>query len=154
MRHFIHTCHTSSTCSFQSDTWTLKVLSAAGVCTGPRRLANWTVFYVCYCWCLKEHSLRETSRNDSCVITIVGYHGNSVYRVVALIPIWVTVTSLAIWQPTGGPKVGSHKSNAPIHPIFLEMYNAHSVIFPWESTLDITGCCTTLPTEQGAGSKR
>jgi hypothetical protein len=31
----------------------------------------------------------EASRNDSCVITIVGYHGNSVYRVVASITVWV-----------------------------------------------------------------
>jgi hypothetical protein len=44
----------------------------------------------------------ETSRKNSCVITIVGYHGNSVYRGVASIPIWVTVPSLAIWQPVGG----------------------------------------------------
>jgi hypothetical protein len=51
---------------------------------------------------LLGNSLIETARNDSYVITIVGYHGNSVYRVVASIPIWVTVTSLAIWQPVGG----------------------------------------------------
>jgi hypothetical protein len=38
----------------------------------------------------------ETARNNSCVITIVGYHGNSVYQVVALIPDWVTVTSAAV----------------------------------------------------------
>jgi hypothetical protein len=37
--------------------------------------------------------------NNSCVTAIIGYHGNSVYRVVASIPVWVTVTSLAIWQP-------------------------------------------------------
>jgi hypothetical protein len=29
----------------------------------------------------------ETARDNSCVITIVGYHGNSVYRVIALIPV-------------------------------------------------------------------
>jgi hypothetical protein len=32
----------------------------------------------------------EAARNSSCVITIVGYHGNPVYRVAASIPIWVT----------------------------------------------------------------
>jgi hypothetical protein len=32
----------------------------------------------------------EAARNNSCVITIVDYHGNSVYRVVASIPVWVT----------------------------------------------------------------
>jgi hypothetical protein len=32
-----------------------------------------------------------TARNHSCVITIFGYHGNPVYQVVALIPVWVTV---------------------------------------------------------------
>jgi hypothetical protein len=48
--------------------------------------------------CFKENSLIETARKNSCVITIVGYHGNSVYRVVASIPVWATVTSLAIWQ--------------------------------------------------------
>jgi hypothetical protein len=43
----------------------------------------------------------EAARNNSCVITIVGYHDNFVYRVVASIPIWVTVTSLAIWVTCG-----------------------------------------------------
>jgi hypothetical protein len=38
----------------------------------------------------------KTTRNNSCVITIVGYHGNSVYQVVTLIPVWVTVTSVPI----------------------------------------------------------
>jgi hypothetical protein len=37
----------------------------------------------------------ETARNNPSVITIVGYHGNSVYRAVASIPVWVTVT----WLP-------------------------------------------------------
>jgi hypothetical protein len=32
----------------------------------------------------------EAARNTSCDITIVGYHGNPFYRVVASIPIWVT----------------------------------------------------------------
>jgi hypothetical protein len=45
---------------------------------------------------LEENSLTETARNNSCVITIVGYHGNSVYRVVSSIPVWVTVSSLVI----------------------------------------------------------
>jgi hypothetical protein len=31
----------------------------------------------------------EAAHNNPCVITIVGHHGNSVYRVVALIPVWV-----------------------------------------------------------------
>jgi hypothetical protein len=43
----------------------------------------------------------EAARNNSCVVTIVGYHGNYVYRVVASIPIWVTVTSLAILVTCG-----------------------------------------------------
>jgi hypothetical protein len=43
----------------------------------------------------------EAARNNSCVITSVGYQGNSVYRVVASIPIWVTVTSLVIWVTCG-----------------------------------------------------
>jgi hypothetical protein len=43
----------------------------------------------------------EAARNNSCIIKIVGYHSNSVYRVVASIAIWVTVTSLAIWVTYG-----------------------------------------------------
>jgi hypothetical protein len=43
----------------------------------------------------------KAAHNNSCVITIVGYHGNSVYRVVASIPIWVTVASLAILVTCG-----------------------------------------------------
>jgi hypothetical protein len=39
----------------------------------------------------------ETACNNSCVIATVGYHGNSVYQVVASILVWVTVTSVAIW---------------------------------------------------------
>jgi hypothetical protein len=50
---------------------------------------------------LAQRTAKETARNDSCVVTIVGYRGNSVYRVVASIPIWVTVTSLAIWVTCG-----------------------------------------------------
>jgi hypothetical protein len=44
--------------------------------------------------------LVEAARNNFCVIAIVGYHSN-VYRVVASIPIWVTVTSLPIWVTCG-----------------------------------------------------
>jgi hypothetical protein len=51
---------------------------------------------------VKENAVIETAHNNSCVITIVDYHGNSVYRVVASIPVWVTVISLTIWQPVGG----------------------------------------------------
>jgi hypothetical protein len=47
--------------------------------------------------CASQRTAKETACNDSCVVTIVGYRGNSVYRFVASIPIWVTVTSLAIW---------------------------------------------------------
>jgi hypothetical protein len=39
----------------------------------------------------------ETARNNVCVIAIAGYHGNSDYRIVASIPVWVTVASLVIW---------------------------------------------------------
>jgi hypothetical protein len=41
----------------------------------------------------------ETARNNSCVIVIVivDYDSNSVYRVLASIPVWVTATLLAIW---------------------------------------------------------
>jgi hypothetical protein len=35
----------------------------------------------------------DTARNNSCV----GYQGNSVYHVAALIPVWVSVTHVAIW---------------------------------------------------------
>jgi hypothetical protein len=42
----------------------------------------------------------EAARNNSCVITIVGYHGNSVYRVVALIPVWVTCGRFPWEAPT------------------------------------------------------
>jgi hypothetical protein len=42
----------------------------------------------------------EAARNNSCVITIVGYHGNPVYRVVASIPIW------NLWEV---PMEGSHR---------------------------------------------
>jgi hypothetical protein len=39
----------------------------------------------------------KPARNNVCVIPIAGYHGNSVYRVVASIPVWLTVTSLAMF---------------------------------------------------------
>jgi hypothetical protein len=42
----------------------------------------------------------EAVRNNSCVITIVGYHGNSVYRVVASIPVWVTCGRFSWKAPT------------------------------------------------------
>jgi hypothetical protein len=57
MRHFIHTCHTSSTCSCQSYTCALKVLSTAGVCNRWCLLDNWIVFHVWPCWCLLENYL-------------------------------------------------------------------------------------------------
>jgi hypothetical protein len=44
--------------------------------------------------CASQRTGKETACNDSCVVTIVGYRGNSVYRVVASIPIWVTLTFL------------------------------------------------------------
>jgi hypothetical protein len=63
----------------------------------------------------------ETARNNSCAITIVGYHGNPLYRVVASIPIWVTVTSLAILVTCGRfPWKGS-----PVFPTCGR--------FPWEA---------------------
>jgi hypothetical protein len=37
---------------------------------------------------------------NSCVIMIVGYHGNSVYRVVASIPVWVTCGRFPWKAPT------------------------------------------------------
>jgi hypothetical protein len=47
--------------------------------------------------------------NNSCVITIVGYHGNPVYRVVASIPIWVTCGRFPWMAPTYGKRV-KHKN--------------------------------------------
>jgi hypothetical protein len=38
----------------------------------------------------------DIARNNSCIVAIVGYHEISVYRAVAWIPVWVTVTSVAI----------------------------------------------------------
>jgi hypothetical protein len=65
--------------------------------TGPSHLADWSVFYVYLCWCPEADPGVDTARNSSCIVAIVGYHGNSVYRAVAWIPICVTVTSVAIW---------------------------------------------------------
>jgi hypothetical protein len=42
----------------------------------------------------------EAARNNSCVITIVGYHGNSVYRVIASIPVLVTCGRFPWKAPT------------------------------------------------------
>jgi hypothetical protein len=39
----------------------------------------------------------NAARNSSCIVAIVGYHGNSVYRAVAWIPIWVTCGRFA-WK--------------------------------------------------------
>jgi hypothetical protein len=66
----------------------------------------------------------EATRNNSCAITIVGYHGNSVYRVVASIPIWVTVTSLAKFLTYGRfPwKTPTHYSE---FPVFFAFYYAY-----------------------------
>jgi hypothetical protein len=44
--------------------------------------------------------LVEAARNTSCVITIVGYHGDSVYRVVASIPVWVICGRFPREDPT------------------------------------------------------
>jgi hypothetical protein len=63
-------------------------------------------------WCLEENYLcasqrtaEETACNDSCVISIVGYHGNSVYRVVASIPIWVSCGRFLWKAPTSLLKI-------------------------------------------------
>jgi hypothetical protein len=53
----------------------------------PRRL----VIY------LEADPSENAVRNNTCFVAIVGYHGNSVYRAVACIPICVSVTSVAIW---------------------------------------------------------
>jgi hypothetical protein len=42
----------------------------------------------------------EAARNNSFVITIAGYYGNPVYRVVASIPIWVTCGRFPWKAPT------------------------------------------------------
>jgi hypothetical protein len=42
----------------------------------------------------------EAARNNSCVITIVGYHGNPAYRVTASIPIWITCGRFPWKAPT------------------------------------------------------
>jgi hypothetical protein len=44
---------------------------------------------------------RQRARNNSCAITIVGYHGNYAYRVVASIPEWVTCGRFPWKSPTG-----------------------------------------------------
>jgi hypothetical protein len=50
----------------------------------------------------------EAARNNSYVITIVGYHGNSVYRVVASIPVWGTCGRF----PWEAPTVARHPSHS------------------------------------------
>jgi hypothetical protein len=47
-------------------------------------------FHVYFCLLSRGEPNIETAGNNSCIITIVGYHGISVYQVVALIPDWVT----------------------------------------------------------------
>jgi hypothetical protein len=59
--------------------------------TDPRRLVN----------CLEADPSENTAGNSTCFVAIVGYHGNSVYRTIAWIPICVIVTSVAIWKPVG-----------------------------------------------------
>jgi hypothetical protein len=44
--------------------------------------------------------LIEAARNNSCVITIVDYHGNPIYRVVASMPVWVTCRRFPWKAPT------------------------------------------------------
>jgi hypothetical protein len=51
---------------------------------------------------LKRDPSEDTARNSSCIVAIVGYHENSVYRAVVWIRICVTVTSVVIWWPVGG----------------------------------------------------
>jgi hypothetical protein len=60
-------------------------------------LTAWSVFLVQLCWCLEADPIVDTARNNSCIVAIVGYHGNPIYRAVAWIPICVSVTSVAIW---------------------------------------------------------
>jgi hypothetical protein len=96
MHNCILTYHTCSTCSFPSDSRTLKILSAA--VSVLVHVVLLTVLSLLMSW---GELLEEAARNNSCVITIVGYHGNSVYGVVDSIPIWVTVTSLAILVTCG-----------------------------------------------------
>jgi hypothetical protein len=55
-----YTCDTKSTCFFRSGTWALKVLPAAGVCTGPSRRANWSRVEV-------EVTLRLTVSQSVCL---------------------------------------------------------------------------------------
>jgi hypothetical protein len=39
----------------------------------------------------------EAVRNNSCVITIVGNHGNSVYRIDASVHVWITC-GMFLWK--------------------------------------------------------
>jgi hypothetical protein len=45
--------------------------------------------------CLEPDPNVNTAHNNTCFVAIAGYHGNPVYRAVALIPICVSVT----WLP-------------------------------------------------------
>jgi hypothetical protein len=64
----------------------------------PRRLVN----------CLEADPRENTARNNTCLVAIVGYHGNSVYRAVAWIPICVSVTAAAIGNLWEDPTEGCH----------------------------------------------
>jgi hypothetical protein len=61
------------------------------------RLAYWSVFHVSLSWYPEADPSVYTASNNSCIAAIIGYHGNSVYRAVAWIPICLTVTSVVIW---------------------------------------------------------
>jgi hypothetical protein len=66
--------------------------------TDPRRLVNCLKRLSVYLSsCLVVHPSVDTTRNNTWIVAIVGYHGNPVYRTVTWIPICIIVTSVAIW---------------------------------------------------------
>jgi hypothetical protein len=52
------------------------------------------------CLCLEADPSVDTAHNNSCIVAIVGYHGNSIYRAVVWIPIWVTCGRFPWKAPT------------------------------------------------------
>jgi hypothetical protein len=68
------------------------------VLTGSSHLDNWSSRLAVYlCFCLELDPSVDTARNNSCIVAIVGYHGNSVYRAVAWIPICVPIEDSHKW---------------------------------------------------------
>jgi hypothetical protein len=69
------------------------------ILTGRGHLADWLFSAYISVGLWGEPNI-ETAHNISCAITIVGYRGNSVYRVVASILVWVTCGRFPWKAPT------------------------------------------------------